>query len=73
MEVSFIKGLDKSMIYIIGFDSTKWGDAQIQDFMELTRSSGLSVIGVRTVSGEGLPIFEPIGVDKEKLKELCNG
>jgi len=67
--VEFIKGLDKDKVYIMGFDIRKWDAEQISDLLTMTREEGLNIIGVFS---DGLQLIEPIGVDKDKLKELLN-
>ena len=66
MEVDFVKGLDKEKIYIFGFPNS-WNMTQIEDFFKITRDLGIQGMGVYS---EGFQIIEPIGLDKEKLREL---
>jgi hypothetical protein len=65
-EIDFVKSLDKDGIYIVGFSKT-WSMDQIKEFFEITRGLGLQIMGVYS---DGFTLMEPIGVDKEKLREL---
>jgi len=65
--IEFIKSLDKDKVYIFGFNQHSWTGDQISEFFKITKELGLQGMGVYA---EGFQIFEPIGIDKEKLKEL---
>jgi hypothetical protein len=64
--IDFVKGLDTEKIYIFGFPNS-WNREGIEEFFKYTRDLGIKGIGVYS---EGFQIIEPVGLDKEKLREL---
>lgn len=65
-KIEFVKGLDKDKVYIFGFPNS-WSLPAVEQFFSYTKELGIQGIGVYS---EGFQIIEPVGLDKEKLREL---
>ena len=69
--IEFIKALDKDKIYCFAFKVPPEEASWIPEFLEeVYNRFGVSIIPLLVKDKEDVQILEPLGIDKEKLKEL---
>jgi hypothetical protein len=69
-KVEFIKSLDKDKVYLLGFKEGEVDVQTIEEVIKYLKEYQILAVGMYIRNKDDVQIFEPIGIDKEKLKEL---